>query len=281
MDDPTNRAYRHQDNSFRERLWRLIFLSESGPAKLFDIVLLWLIAGSVLVVMLETVKSVHAQYGSWLKAMEWVFTLLFTVEYITRLLVVRNKRRYMFSFFGIVDLLSILPTYLELFVAGSGHFIIIRVLRLLRMFRILKMAQFVGDANILVNALRASRSKIAVFIFALFAIVCIQGTLMYVIESGAGESHFTSIPQSIYWAIVTITTVGYGDITPITIPGKILASIIMVTGFAIIAVPTGIVTSEMHRELKEIKPDTRVCPSCGHEGHDPKALHCKMCGHRL
>lgn len=281
MVDSTDRSHPYPDNSFRERLWRVIFLSESAPAKLFDILLLLLIASSVLVVMLETVPPIQAKYGPLLKNLEWGFTILFTIEYVTRILVVRKKRRYILSFFGIVDLLSILPTYLEFLMAGSGHFIIIRILRLLRMFRILKMVQYVGDANILVNALRASRPKIAVFIFGLFAIVCIQGTLMYVIEGGIRESHFTSIPQSIYWAIVTITTVGYGDITPITVAGKILASIIMITGFAIIAVPTGIVTSELHREMREVKLDVRTCPGCGHEGHDPKALHCKMCGERL
>ncbi|MDA0347719.1 MAG: ion transporter, partial [Verrucomicrobia bacterium] len=190
-------------------------------------------------------------------------------------------RRYALSFFGIVDLLSIIPTYLELFVAGSGHFIIIRILRLLRMFRVLKMAQHVGDAYILINALKTSRPKIAVFIFGLFSIVCIQGTIMYIIEGGMEDSQFTSIPQSIYWAIVTITTVGYGDITPVSIAGKMLASVIMITGFAIIAVPTGIVTAELNRELKDVKLDTRNCNGCGHEGHDRKALHCKMCGEKL
>jgi voltage-gated potassium channel len=281
MQSPSDRAAEHTDNSLRERIWRIIFLSDSGAARLFDVVLLWLIAGSVVVVMLETVKSVHSEYGALLRILEWVFTILFTIEFTVRLAVVRAKRRYLFSFFGIVDLLSILPTYLEFFFAGSGHFIIIRILRLLRMFRILKMAQHVGDAYILINALKASRPKIAVFIFSLISIVCIQGTLMYVLETNVEGSHFTSIPQSIYWAIVTITTVGYGDITPVTIAGKVLASIIMITGFAIIAVPTGIVTSELNRELKEVKLDTRVCKGCGHAGHDPRALHCKMCGHGL
>ena len=207
MQPPPERATEHLDNSLRERIWRIIFLSDSGAARIFDVVLLWLIAGSVIVVMLETVKSVHSEYGAFLRLFEWLFTILFTVEYTVRLAVVREKRRYIFSFFGIVDLLSILPTYLEFFIAGSGHFIIIRILRLLRMFRILKMAQHVGDAYILINALRASRPKIAVFIFSLISIVCIQGTLMYVLETNVEGSHFTSIPQSIYWAIVTITTV--------------------------------------------------------------------------
>ncbi|MCB1061800.1 MAG: ion transporter, partial [Verrucomicrobiae bacterium] len=259
----------------------IIFLSESGGAKAFDVVLLWLIAGSVLIVMLESVKSIEAQHGKLLHILEWMFTILFTIEYLLRLWVVRRKRRYIFSFFGVVDLLSILPTYLELFVAGSGHFIIIRILRLLRMFRVLKMVHHMSDANVLVNALRASRSKIAVFIFGVMSIVCIEGTLMYIIEGEVEGTGFTSIPQSIYWGIVTITTVGYGDIAPVTVVGKMLASIMMLTGFAIIAVPTGIVSAELNRNLKEIPMDTRKCEGCGHEGHDPKAFHCKMCGHRL
>ena len=281
MNNPKERAIEHQGNSLREKVWRTIFLSNSGVAKLFDIVLLWLIAGSVTVVMLESVESFRAEYGYSLKVLEWIFTILFTIEYVTRLSVVRNRRRYAFSFFGIVDLLSILPTYLELFVAGSGHFIIIRIFRLLRMFRILKMAQHVGDANVLINALIASRPKISVFIFSLMAIVSIEGTLMYIIESGVEDTGFTSIPQSIYWGIVTVTTVGYGDIAPVTVAGKILASIMMITGFAIIAVPTGIVTSELHREIDAVKMDSRKCAGCGHEGHDRKALFCKMCGHHL
>jgi len=281
MNNPTDREEDQTGDSLRERIWRVIFLSNTGPSKLFDILLLWLIAGSVTVVMLESVESFKANNEYTLKVLEWIFTILFTIEYVTRLSVVRKKRRYALSFFGIVDLLSIIPTYLELFVAGSGHFIVIRIFRLLRMFRILKMAQHVGDANVLINALNASRPKISVFIFSLLAIVSIEGTLIYIIESGVEGTSFTSIPQSIYWGIVTITTVGYGDIAPITVAGKILASIMMITGFAIIAVPTGIVTSELHRELDHVRMDTRVCEGCGHEGHDRKALHCKMCGHHL
>lgn len=271
----------HPDNSLKERIWRIIFLTESGAAKTFDICLLITIAASVGVVMLESVAAIQSNHESTLRILEWVFTILFTIEYTLRIAVVRNKRKYIFSFFGIVDLLSIIPTYLELFVAGSGHFIIIRILRLLRMFRILKMVNHIGDANILLNALKASRPKIAVFIFSLFAVVSILGTLMYILEGHVENSGFTSIPQSIYWGFVTITTVGYGDVVPVTILGKLVASVIMVTGFAIIAVPTGIVTAELHRELETVNVDNRSCTGCGHEGHDPKALHCKMCGHAL
>lgn len=281
MDDPAERAADHQGDTLKERLWRIIFLSDSGAARVFDIVLLCLIGASVTVVMLESVESFEAKHGGWLYVLEWIFTILFTIEYGLRLWVVRKKRRYAFSFFGMVDLLSILPTYIDFLLAGSGHFIIVRILRLLRMFRILKMAEHMGDANVLVNALKTSRPKIAVFIFSLMAIVCIEGTLMYIIESGVEESAFTSIPQAVYWGIVTVTTVGYGDITPVTVAGKILASIMMLTGFAIIAVPTGIVSAELNRELRKVSMDVRRCEGCGHVGHDPKALHCKMCGYQL
>jgi voltage-gated potassium channel len=279
MIDPSSpRASEHQGDSLRERLWRIIFLSDTPLAKGFDVVLLWTIAGSVLVVMLESVESIQQQHAALLYVLEWGFTLLFTLEYVLRLWVVRSKRRYVFSFFGIVDLLSIIPTYLEIFLTGSGHLIIIRILRLLRMFRVLKMAHHLGEANLLINALQASRSKVAVFIFSLLAIVSIEGTLMYLLESGQESSGFSSIPQSIYWGIVTVTTVGYGDIAPVTVAGKMLASIMMLTGFAIIAVPTGIVTAELQRERKRVRMDVRECEECGRMGHDPKARYCKMCG---
>jgi voltage-gated potassium channel len=281
MNDSSTSKERLQQDSLRERVWRIIFQTESGTAKAFDILLLVIISTSVMVIMLESVESIETEHRRLLKTLEWLFTILFTIEYTIRVIVVRKRHRYIFSFFGIVDLLSILPTYLELFIAGSGHFIVLRTLRLLRMFRILKMVQYVGNANVLLNALKASRPKIAVFIFGLFVIVGIQGTLMYIVEGQVPGTGFTSIPQSIYWGFVTITTVGYGDIVPTTVLGKIIASVIMVTGFAIIAVPTGIVTAELHRELEEIKPDTRTCEACGHEGHDPKAFHCKMCGQKL
>lgn len=268
-----------QKNTLKERLWRIIFLSDTPAGRFFDIVLMWLISGSILVVMLESVKEIDLIHNRLLHTLEWFFTILFTVEYLLRLWTVRKKLRYVFSFFGVVDLLSILPSYLELFLTGSGHFMVIRVLRLLRMFRILKMAHHTGQANILINALRSSRGKISVFLFGVFTIVCIQGTLIYLIESGQEGTGFTSIPQSIYWSIVTITTVGYGDITPVTVLGKFLASLIMLTGFAIIAVPTGIVTAELQRqELEAVRLDGRKCRECGELGHEPPACYCKMCG---
>lgn len=282
MTSSTQKAKKEQqDNSLRERIWKIIFQTESGAAKAFDLILLILIAGSVTVVMIESVDSIKEKHGAILWILEIIFTVLFTIEYLARIAVVRKKRRYIFSFYGLVDLLSIIPTYLELFVAGSGHLIIIRILRMLRMFRILKMASHVSNANVLYNALKASRPKIAVFIFSLMAIVCIEGTLIYIVEGEVENSDFSNIPQSIYWSIVTITTVGYGDIAPVTVLGKMLASVMMITGFAIIAVPTGIVTAEMNRTMKEVRMDTRKCEGCGHEGHDRQALHCKMCGNKL
>ncbi|MGK0186162.1 MAG: voltage-gated potassium channel [Verrucomicrobiales bacterium] len=267
--------------SLKERLWRVIFLSDTPASRGFDVALLWLIGFSVLVVMLESVESIRDQHGPLLSTLEWIFTAIFTAEYIFRVWLCRKRLRYVTSFFGIVDLISILPTFLEFFLIGSGHFIVIRVLRLLRMFRVLKMASHMGSAYVLVNALQASRSKISVFLFGVLSIVCIESTLMYILEFGHPESQFTSIPLAIYWGIVTITTVGYGDITPVTVLGKMLASVMMLTGFAIIAVPTGIVSAELSRGLQAIKPDSRGCSNCGQHGHDPAALYCKMCGQKL
>jgi voltage-gated potassium channel len=281
MKDPARSEAETAPSPLQERLWRIIFLSDTSAGRIFDVVLLLLISASVMVVMLETVESVDAKYGRLLYQLEWTFTLLFSLEYLARLWVVRRPRRYFFSFFGIVDLLSILPTYLEILLTGSGHLMIIRILRLLRMFRILKMGSHIGEANLLLAALRGSRSKIAVFLFGVIAIVSIEGTLMYLLESGQEETGFTSIPQSIYWGIVTITTVGYGDITPVTVVGKVLASIMMLTGFAIIAVPTGIVGAELRREIQHSREDTRVCSQCAHHGHDSTSLFCRMCGAKL
>lgn len=265
---------------WREKLWRVIFLSDTIAGRAFDIVLLILISASVLVVMLESVESLRLAHQRLFFILEWVFTLLFTLEYCVRILVVRCKRRYALSFFGIVDLLSVLPTYLAVFFVGSQYLMVIRILRLLRMFRVLKMARHFGQANVLLNALRNSSPKIAVFLFAILTLVTIEGTLMYLLE-GAHNPGFSSIPQSVYWGIVTITTVGYGDVAPLTVVGKILASFIMLTGFSIIAVPTGIVTAELGRELRQVGMDRRRCVECGWTGHDPAANFCKHCGRKM
>lgn len=264
----------------REKIWRIIFLADTPAGRAFDIALLVLISASVLVVMLESVETLRLAHGRLFLTLEWIFTLLFSLEYVVRVAVVRNKRRYILSFYGIVDLLSILPTYLALVLARSQYLMVIRVLRLLRMFRVLKMARHFGQANVLLNALRASSPKIAVFLFAILTLVTIEGTLMYIIE-GAHNPGFSSIPQSIYWGIVTITTVGYGDVAPLTVIGKILASFIMLTGFSIIAVPTGIVSAELGRQLQQVSMDDRRCPDCGWTGHDPAANNCKHCGQKL
>ena len=265
---------------FRERLWRIIFLSDTPPGRAFDVVLLWIIAASVLAVMLESVDSIREEHTTLFLAAEWFFTIIFTIEYLTRLWVVRRPVRYARSFFGIVDLLSFLPTYLELLLAGSHYLMILRVLRLLRMFRVLKMAHHLGEAGVLMNALRASRAKISVFLLGILTLVCIEGTLMYLIEQDSNPG-FRNIPQAIYWAIVTITTVGFGDVAPMTVLGKMMASVIMLTGFSILAVPTGVVTAELGREMARARNDRRRCADCGREGHDASALYCNRCGTRL
>src|SRR5687768_2493844 len=224
----------------RARLHEVIFESDTRAGRAFDLTLIWLILLSVATVVLESVREVRDQYGKLLYALEWLFTLLFTVEYFLRLLSVRRPLRYATSFFGVVDLLAIIPTYLSIFIAGSHYLLVIRILRLLRVFRLLKLTEYVSEADTLRRALRASRRKISVFISAVVLLVVIIGALMYVIEGEANG--FTSIPRSIYWAIVTLTTVGYGDLSPKTSFGQIVASIVMIIGYGIIAVPTGIVS---------------------------------------
>ncbi len=267
--------------STRERLWRFIFLSDTRAGKVFDVTLLWLIAASVFVVMLESVNSLEQNYGRIFSVLEWGFTILFTGEYFLRIWLVRKKAHYIFSFFGIIDLLSIIPTYLAIVFAGSQYFMVIRILRFLRMFRILKMARHMSEANVLINALMASRAKISVFLFGVLSLVALEGTLMYFLEGDEPNTQFTSIPESMYWGIVTVTTVGYGNIVPVTVLGKMVASVMMMTGFAIIAVPTGIVSAELHKELAMVRMDTRECRECGLVGHDQKARFCKICGTEL
>ncbi|MFM1770822.1 MAG: hypothetical protein RJA22_3351 [Verrucomicrobiota bacterium] len=266
--------------SLRERLWRIVFLSDTPAGRAFDIILLWLIAISVLVVMLDSVDSLRTRYEAAFNAAEWIFTILFTLEYALRLWVIRRPWHYATSFFGLVDLLAFLPTYLELFLAGSHYFMILRVLRMLRMFRVLKMAHHMGEARVLLNALQASRAKISVFFFSVMALVCVEGTLMYLLENPVNQG-FRNIPQSIYWAIVTITTVGYGDVAPVTVLGKMMASVIMLTGFAILAVPTGVVSAELGREMARHRRDHPRCPGCGWTEHDARARFCQQCGSPL
>lgn len=265
---------------FRERIWRIIFLSDTRAGQVFDVILLVLIGCSVAVVMLESVSSLRDSYGFYFLVLEWFFTLVFSVEYVVRLWSVRKKRRYVLSFFGIVDLLAILPSYVAILLTGTQYLMVIRILRLLRMFRVLKMAQHFGQANVLMNALRNSGPKISVFLFFILTLVSIEGTLMYIVE-GSTNPGFDSIPQSIYWAIVTVTTVGYGDVAPLTVIGKILSSLVMLSGFSIIAVPAGIVTAEIGRQHRKLRMDNRECAQCGWEGHDPAANFCKHCGCKM
>lgn len=264
--------------SWRERMHEIIFEADTLPGKAFDVVLIWSILLSVLVVMLDSVSTIRSQHGALLYGAEWFFTLLFTLEYLLRLLCIGRPWRYAGSFFGIVDLLAILPTYLSLLVPGTQYLQVVRILRVLRIFRILKFVEYSSEARLLMRALHASKRKIFVFLFTVLTLVVIIGALMYLIEGPANG--FTSIPRSMYWTIVTMTTVGYGDISPRTDIGQMFAAGVMILGYSIIAVPTGIVTVSMGQVLA--KPlTTQSCPQCSAEGHDSDALHCKFCGSRL
>ncbi len=267
---------------FRRRLEIVIFGTETPGGKLFDLLLLLAITLSVLVVAVESVGYFRHTYGNTLNAVEWVFTVLFTLEYVARLYCSARPLRYAFSFFGLVDLVAILPFYLGLFISGAESLAVVRALRLLRVFRILRLAQFVGEAKQLQSALFESRRKITVFLGAVLALVLTIGTLMYLIEGPANG--FSSIPQSMYWAIVTLTTVGYGDVTPATPAGKALASVVMLLGYGMIAVPTGIVTASLASQQQHnplTGEDAVDCGECGHTEHDGDALYCKRCGSPL
>lgn len=264
---------------WRQKLYETIFEADTPAGKMFDVALIWTILASVLVVMADSVASFSELYGAWLHGAEWGFTIFFSVEYMLRLLCVRRPVRYAFSLLGIIDLLAIVPTYLSLFVPGTQYLIVIRVLRVLRIFRVLKLAHYLGEMDVLTRALAASRRKITVFLAAVLTLVVVFGSLMYLVEGA--ENGFTSIPRSIYWAIVTLTTVGYGDISPGTSLGQTLASLIMILGYGIIAVPTGIVTTELGRTSRPCRISTQVCPSCLSEGHDADAVFCKYCGERM
>ena len=278
MEKPKYRFF----SSLRARLFVIVFGTDTPAGKLFDVVLLWAILLSVIAVMLESVSELKLSYSRFFFVAEWSFTVLFSLEYLLRLFISPNPRKYAFSFLGIIDLLATLPSYLALFLTGGTYLVVIRSIRLLRIFRILKLGRYVKEASVLTGALIASRHKILVFLGAVTTLVMITGTLMYMIEGA--ESGFTSIPRSIYWAIVTITTVGYGDIAPTTVIGQFTASLLMLMGYAIIAVHTGIVTSEMVRSEERIQsqvPKKRDCPNCGMTGHDPDANYCKNCGTML
>ncbi|SMO51411.1 ion transporter [Fodinibius sediminis] len=266
---------REQPAGLRHRIHEIIFEADTRAGKTFDLVLLVSIVASVVVVMLDSIASFRSAYGDWFYGIEWFFTILFTIEYAMRIYSVQKASGYIFSFFGLVDLLSIVPTYISILLPGSQYFLVIRVLRVLRVFRVLKFTQYLIEVDQLRRALAASRRKITVFIFTVVSITVIVGALMYVIEGA--ENGFTSIPTGMYWAIVTLTTVGYGDISPQTHLGQMLSAVIMILGYGIIAVPTGIVTAELTR-TKPHKHTTEVCPYCSREGHDADAEYCKYCG---
>lgn len=269
---------------WRQKMHEIIFEADTFWGKTFDVTLLWAIILSVIVVMLDSVDSIQAEYGRELVVLEIIFTIFFTTEYIARLLSVGKPMKYVTSFFGVVDLLSILPFYISLFLAGPQYLLVIRTLRLLRVFRILKLARMLREAQVLGEALKSSRAKITVFMLFILTLVTILGTIMYLIE-GASNPQFDSIPRSIYWAIVTLTTVGYGDISPITVPGQFIASMIMILGYSVIAVPTGIVSVEIAKSDAAANEADQIsntaCPQCSEEGHAPDAEFCKYCGSKL
>jgi voltage-gated potassium channel len=261
----------------REKVHTIIFEADTKAGKLFDVLLIIVIILSVITVLLDSVSDINRQYGTLLGNLEWFFTILFSLEYILRIFAVKAPIRYIKSFFGIIDLLSVLPSYLSLLFPGGQVLMVIRLLRVLRIFRVLKLVKFLQESTQLLQALKASGRKITVFLFFILTIVFIMGSVMYLIENA--ENGFTSIPRSIYWAIVTLTTVGYGDISPQTALGQTIAAIIMILGYAIIAVPTGIVTISMSRTFR--KSNTQSCPNCSAEGHDDDAVYCKYCGEKL
>lgn len=263
---------------YKEIIYEVIFEADTRAGKMFDIGLFIMIILSILVVTLESVKDIREGYRTVLFVVEWIITIFFTIEYISRLWVVNRPFKYATSFFGIIDLISLSPTYLAFFIPGSHSLMLVRALRLLRVFRIFKLSHFVFEQRTLVQSLKRSSIRIFVFMLAVMIIVIIAGSIMYLVESP--ESGFTSIPQSIYWAIVTITTVGYGDIAPITVLGKFIAAIMMLMGYAILAVPTGIITAELVRKTTG-ELSTQTCPECLAEGHDSDAVHCKYCGAEL
>lgn len=265
-------------NNWKEDWYKVIFEHGTKKGRIFDELLLVVILLSVMVVFLDSIVMLHNRYAKLFLILEWGFTIGFTIEYIIRIIITKRKKQFIFSFYGIIDFLSFVPTYLSLFYAGAQFLLVIRILRLFRIFRILKLVQYTYASVYLIHALKHSREKIVVFLGTVLMIVTIIGALMYLIEGP--ETGFNSIPRSIYWAIVTITTVGYGDIAPATALGQILASLLMITGYAIIAVPTGIITAEMSRE-KARKSKPISCPRCSNSEHDQDAEFCKKCGEKL
>jgi len=276
----TNSSTRPRLHPWQHRLHEIIFEADTRSGKAFDIGLLVFILMSVVCAVLESVADIREDWGRLLRLAEWSFTILFTIEYIVRLLCVGRPMRYALSFFGLVDLLAIVPTYLSVVVAGSQSLIVIRSLRLVRVFRIFKLPQFLAEAEVLARALRTTGRRTAVFLFIIMMVIVITGTAMYVVEGGQPDTDFTSIPKGIYWAVVTMTTVGYGDITPTTHWGQTLAAIAMMLGYSLIIVPTGIFSAEFIT-ARRAHISTQACEQCAREGHDFDARYCKYCGSEL
>lgn len=263
---------------WRKRLFVIMYRSDTTGGKLFDVLLLVFILASIVIVFLDSMSVIHARYAQPLFILEWGFTILFAIEYCLRILCVKNRWQYIISVMGIIDLLSILPTFFSLLYIGSQYLLVVRSLRLLRVFRIFKLWHYIDEGKFIIKALYNSYRKINIFLLFIVIVVIIVGSIMYLLEGG--RNGFTSIPDSIYWAVVTITTVGYGDISPVTAAGKLLAALLMLCGYSIIAVPTGIVTSEMAKVAR--KPSDKVkCGRCGKEGHTEDARYCRICGESL
>jgi len=266
--------------TLKDNLHQIMFEADTPTGKVFDVSLLVLIVLSVFIVMIESVDSIAKEHEHLFYTLEWIITIIFTIEYLLRIYCVTKPWKYIKSFYGIVDLLSILPTYISPFLAGTQYLMVVRALRLLRIFRIFKLGRYLGESLILITALKASRVKITVFLGAVLTAAMIIGSFMYLIEADQNPT-FSSIPKSIYWAIVTITTVGYGDIAPITAIGQFFAAVLMLVGYCIIAVPTGIVSVELAQAQTDAKVNTRSCHHCSEEGHDNDAVYCKYCGEKM
>ncbi|RKD87396.1 MULTISPECIES: ion transporter [Kushneria] len=262
--------------TLRERIFQIIFESDTPSAKAFDIALIIMIVMSVVIIMLDSVVSLKARYGEAFLIAEWCFTGIFTVEYLLRLYCLDRPWRYARSTYGIIDLLSILPSWLSLLIPGSQAMLVIRVLRVMRLFRVLRLMEFVGEGHLLLEALERSRQKILMFLMTVISLVIVFGALVYLIEPV--EAGFTSIPKSIYWAVVTLTTVGYGDISPITPLGQFISAMMMILGYSILAVPTGVFSAEVMRSIQRNHYSDEACPGCGHEGHERDARYCRLCG---
>ena len=272
-------ALTETEKDWRFRLHEIIYESNTRAGKAFDVALLIAIFTSIMVVMLDSVESIHQSYGRLLNFAEWGYSILFTLEYILRLISIKRPWRYVFSPLGIIDLIALIPSYLSIFFVGAQSLLVFRALRLLRVFRIFKLSRFLTEINFLTVALKGSLRKISIFLLTVLSLTVILGSIMYLVEKR--ENGFSNIPESIYWAIVTITTVGYGDISPVTPMGKFVASVVMLIGYAIIAVPTGILTHDLATAARQKKELPESCPTCGREGHDSDATFCKYCGSAL